>query len=103
MLSADEVQEIRLVLATRGWNHVIKPAVMNRGRQALKALALTRSERAQQFAGTDFNTEDDVLRAMIRDCEWMSVVWDNEVRVHDYNRAVAERDESSNTPPTANP
>jgi hypothetical protein len=101
MLSDEQIQKVRLVLAGDGWNHVMKPAIANRGRMALKALTLTRSERAKEFKGSDFDTEDDVLRATIRECEWMCVCWDNEVQVHDQNR---QRDElDGRQPVTANP
>jgi hypothetical protein len=100
MLSEEQIDKIRLVLSTDGWNHVIKPAVMNRAKLALKALALTRGERTEDFKGTDFNAEDDILRAMIRDCEWMAVAWDNEISVFEHNRRV---DELSAASPAANP
>lgn len=56
----------------------------------MKSLALTRSERAIHFKGTDFDTDDDVLRAIIRDVEWMTAVWTNEIQVADYNRRLDE-------------
>lgn len=90
MLNEDQIQKLRLALQTSGWNDVIKPAIHRRGAQALKALALTRAERSREFVRSDFDTEDDVLRAIIRDCEWMVVCWDNEVLVHEENR---KRDE----------
>ena len=86
MLDETQIQQVRMTLATDGWNRVIKPLVQKRGNAAVKALTVTRSERAVDFKGSDYDTEDDVLRAMIRDCEWMLVVWDNEVLVHDQNR-----------------
>lgn len=106
-LSDADVQKIRLVLASSGWNDVMQPAIERRGRQAVKALTLTRAERGEEFKGTDFDTDDDVLRAVIRDCNWMIVVWPNEVAVSDANRARDEldRQEYSNAGQsgTANP
>lgn len=90
MLGEEDIQKVRLVLASDGWNHVMKPALHRRGTQALKALALTRPERAVQMKGSDFDTDDDVLRAMIRESEWMLSAWDNEVLVFEHNR---KRDE----------
>jgi type IV secretory pathway ATPase VirB11/archaellum biosynthesis ATPase len=90
-LNEQQIQKVRLTISGDGWNHVMKPAILNRAGQALKALTLEPgAERTAQFKGTDFDTSDPVLRAMIRDCEWMSVVWDNEVQVHDRNRALDE-------------
>ena len=102
MLDPEQVQKVRLVLVSDGWNHVMKPATANRGRQALKSLALSRSERAVDFKGTDFDTEDDVLRGMIRECEWMTVAWDNEIQIYDRNRRLDELEQAGNTPTTAN-
>ena len=92
MLTDEEVQKVRLVMASLGWNDVIRPAIENRGRQAVKALVLSRSERANQFKGTDFDTDDDVLRALIHDCEWMISVWQNELAVAEHNRRLDELD-----------
>jgi hypothetical protein len=92
MLTEDEVQKVRLVMASLGWNDVIRPAIENRGRQAVKALVLSRSERANQFKGTDFDTDDDVLRALIRDCTWMVAVWTNELAAAEHNRRLDELD-----------
>jgi hypothetical protein len=103
MLSSEQVEKVRLVLSSNGWNDVIRPAIVGRGRQALKSLALGRSERATEFKGTEFDTDDDILRAMIRDCEWMSVVWSNEVQIHDRNRRLDELDASGGQLNTANP
>ena len=91
-LNDEQVQKVRLVLASSGWNDVMRPALENRCRQAVKSLTLTRSERATQYKGTDFDTDDDVLRALIRDCEWMVVVWANELSVAEHNRRVDELD-----------
>lgn len=104
MLNAEQIDKVRLALSGDGWNHVMKPAIINRGRQALKALALAPGpERSAEYKGTDFDTDDGVLRAMIRDCEWMAVVWDNEVSVHDRNRQLDELDQAANPNRTANP
>jgi hypothetical protein len=105
MLNDEQSQKIRLVLQSSGWNDVIRPAIENRGRSAVKALTLSRSERAEQFKNTDFDTEDDVLRAIIRDCNWMVVCWYNELNVYDHNRKLdeLERQESNAGTAAANP
>lgn len=90
-LNDEQIQKVRLTILSDGWNHVIKPAITGRARKAAESLMLEPgAERTAVFNGTDFDTTDQVLRAMIRDCEWMSVVWDNEVQVHDRNRALDE-------------
>ena len=91
-LNDEQCQKIRQTMMTAGWNEVMKPSLENRGRQAVKALCLSRSERATQFKGGDFDTDDEILRAIIRDCEWMTAVWSNEVAVNEYNRRRDELD-----------
>lgn len=90
MLSPGQIQMVRLTLTTDGWTKVMLPALQQRVLLATKSLCLTRSERAVQYKGSDYDVEDDVLRAMIRDVEWMTFAWVNEIRVHDQNR---QRDE----------
>ena len=103
-LNEEQIQKVRLVLSTSGWKDVMHPALVNRGRQAVKALVSSRSERATAYKGTDFDTEDDVLRAIIRDCEWMTSVWTNEIQVAEHNRQVDElaRRDSQQDATTAN-
>lgn len=85
MLTEDQVNKIRHTMSTSGWNEVIIPAVLSRGKQALTALTLSQEERVK--AGGDFkDTDDALLRAIIRDAEWFSVAFQNEVKVFDYNR-----------------
>ena len=91
-LDETQVQKIRLTLQTSGWNDVMKPAIENRGRQAVRALVLSPTERAVEFKGTDFDTDDAILRAMIRDATWMTSVWTNELAVAEHNRRLDELD-----------
>lgn len=102
-LSAENVDKVRQVLLSSGWNDVILPAIRQRGQQAVKALVMGRAERTTMFKGSDFDTEDDVLRAIIRDTEWMSVVWQNEILVAEHNRRLDELDRNNSGPNTANP
>ncbi len=101
-LNADQLEAVKMTTTTRGWTDVMKPALVNRGRMAVKALVLTPTERETEFKGTDFATEDNVLRAIIRDCEWMTVVWDNEMNVAEANRQRDELD-AANGSGAANP
>jgi hypothetical protein len=101
-LNNDQLESVRLTTATQGWTEVMKPALMKRGQMAVKALVLTPSERAAEFKGSDFATDDDVLRAVIRDVEWMVTVWDNELAVANLNRQRDELDAATGSGP-ANP
>jgi hypothetical protein len=91
-LTGEQLDKVRLVLMSPGWNDVIRPALENRGRNAIKALCLTRAERSKAMAGQPFDTDDDVLRSMIRECEWMISIWTNEVQVAEHNRQLDELD-----------
>ena len=101
-LNEDQIQAVRMTTATQGWTEVMKPALLNRGRLAVRALVCAPSEREKEFKGTDFVTDDNVLRAIIRDCEWMTVVWDNEINVAEANRQRDELD-AANGSGAANP
>jgi hypothetical protein len=94
-LTNDQAQKVRLLLQSNGWQEVVLPAIRNRGQQAVKALVMGRAERAATFKGSDFDVEDEVLRAIIRDCEWMSVVWTNELLVSEHNQRLDELDRNN--------
>ena len=102
-LNDEQVQKVRQVLVTGGWREVMRPAIENRGRQAVRALTLSPTERAAEFKGSDFDTEDNVLRAIIRDCTWLAMCWDNEILVHDHNRQADELDRQNQETTAANP
>lgn len=90
MLNPEDVEKVRLVIHSAGWNDVIRPALLRRGAEAVKALVMSRTERAERYAKSDLNTDDDVLRAIVRDVEWMASVWLNEIAVADHNRRLDE-------------
>lgn len=102
-LTQEQASKVKQVVTSSGWNDVILPAIRQRGQQAVKALVMGRSERAASFKGSDFDAEDDVLRAIIRDTEWMTVVWQNEILVAEHNRRLDELDRNNSGPNTANP
>ena len=104
MIDDKQAQELRLTLFSSGWTNVMQPALRNRLMQATKALVLTRTERTGSFKGTDFDTDDDVLRAFIRDCEWLLVAFENELKVWERNRQLDELERQSTDPSAgANP
>jgi hypothetical protein len=97
VLDSEQVDKIRLVLASQGWNDVIQPAIVIRGKEAVKALCKSISERDGSFKGVS----DDVLRATIRECEWMLSHWQSEVLAFEHNRRLDEL--GHGTPTAANP
>lgn len=95
MLNEEQIQKVRLTLSSSGWIDVIVPAVLNRGKQALDALTLSEGER--QKAGGEFkDTDDMLLRAIIRDCQWVVAAFQNEVKIFDYNKRQEELQSQEN-------
>lgn len=99
-LTPEQMEKVQRVLGSDGWRDVMKPALVQRRDVAVRALIMTRSERASKIKGTDFDTEDDVLRAMIADCEWLGSVWDTEAKVAMHNQRLDELEAAN---PAANP
>lgn len=99
MLDNDACDKLKLTMMTAGWNEVILPLLANRANAAIKALVLLPTEREGEFKGVG----DDVIRARIREIEWMMTAWKNEVAVNAHNRRLDELDLSKQDPSTANP
>lgn len=102
MLTPEQVEQVEIVLSFGGWREVMQPALIQRRDLAMAALALSRSERSTKLAKTDFDTDDDVLRAMIRDCAWMASIWEKEVQVAKHNQRRDELDAANHNHTTAN-
>ena len=85
-LASEQVDKIRLLLASSGWNDVMKPVIAKRAHDALKALVLHPAERKGEYEGIDDNT----IRVKIQECEWMLSAWTNELLVYDHNRRLDE-------------
>jgi hypothetical protein len=88
MISPEEYDKVKILLASSGWNDVMRPAIAKRGQNAVRALVLHSSERK----GEEASVSDDVLRARIQECEWMLAVWSNEVVAFEQNRRLDELD-----------
>lgn len=106
MLTDDQATKLHLTVMSSGFKEIIEPAIGNRHKAALKALALSPSER--ESGGGEFkNADDATLRATLRECEWMLGVWHNELNVYRDNRvrdelAAQQNGEISPLIPTAN-
>ena len=85
MINEDVYNKLRPLLMSGGWREIVVPSILNRGREALKALCLNPEERKDR--GGDFkNKNDDQLRQIVEESERFATVWDNEVKVYDLNR-----------------
>lgn len=95
MLNDDQAQNLRVTLATSGWNQIILPSALSRGRDALKALCLNPDERKER--GGDFkNKNDDQLRQIVEESERFASIWQNELNVYDFNRRQEELQRQQN-------
>lgn len=91
MIDQEQADKVRVVLASAGWNDVIRPAIEKRAQEAMKSLRLSVEERMESLPkGNTFRKSDDALREMIADCEWLASAFLNELAVHDFNRRLDE-------------
>ena len=88
MLSPEEIEKLRPVMAMAGWREVMRPVIQNHGIQMTKVILTPPSERPGAYKEMD----DNILRGEIRACEWMMSVWQNEIKVYDHNQKKDEED-----------
>jgi len=97
-LNSEQIDKLKLLLLTSGWNDVILPVIQNRARQALEALRLDPEERAGQWKGKS----DQSIRDRLTEIEFLASVWHNEIAVFDANKRqeeiLAERDHGAEAP-----
>jgi hypothetical protein len=91
-LNEEQVGQIRLLLASSGWNDVMRPVIAKRAHDAIKALVLHPAERTGEYKGIDDNT----IRVKVRECEWLLTAWANEVMAYDNNQRLDELDRQQN-------
>lgn len=80
-LPEESIQKLRLILVSSGWKDVIEPVLAKRAHDAIKALVVPPAERKGE--GT---SDDATLRGRIQELEWMLSVWQNEIRLFDFER-----------------
>jgi hypothetical protein len=90
VLTPEQAQQVQIVLSMGGWNGVMRPALLTRRDNAVRALALSPTERMAKLKDTGFDLTDEDLRAIIREDEWLVKIWEMEIAAYHHNR---ERDE----------
>ena len=85
-LNEEQIDKLKHLLSSSGWNDVLKPAIAKRGKDAINALCLSPAERKGEYEGVD----DAVLRARIQECEWLLAGPVNEVAAFNHNRQLDE-------------
>ncbi len=94
-LSEDQIQQLRIGLQGGAWVRVMQPATQSRAQEAIKALCLSVDER-KRVGGQFKDLDDGELRATIRECEWHLTVWNNELKVYDFNRSQEQQHQNQN-------
>lgn len=85
-LEPEDVDKLKLLLASSGWREVMKPSLRKYAADQIKALRLNPAERIE--AGGQFkNNTDAELRAGIATVEWWIAAFENKVKVDQMNRA----------------
>jgi hypothetical protein len=86
MLGPDAIEKVKTLLASAGWNEVVKVSLAQYANSAIKALILMPSERVGEFK----EMSDGEIRERIRAAEWLLSAFANEVAVAEFNRRLDE-------------
>ena len=101
MITDQQAEWLTQTLYTNGWTQVIKPSIAQRANSAIKALCQAPTNREGDCKGMT----DDALRARISECEYILMVFEQEVTVNRVNRQRDELSRQNNglEPSAANP
>ena len=91
-LNEEQVGKIRNLLASSGWNDVMKPVIATKAHNAIKALVLNPAERTGEYKDRD----DASIRSDIKVLEWVLSCWQNEISVFEHNKRLEELDAQTN-------
>lgn len=91
-LTEDQIKLVKQGLQSSFWNEIVRPAIAQRGNNAIKLVAVEQAERAGEWK----DLSDAQLRAIIKDCEWMLTCWNTEIAVFEHNRRLEELDAEQN-------
>ena len=92
MLNDEQAGKLKMLLASSGWNDVVKPVLARRAHEAIKALVLHPEERSGDYKGV----ADESIRSQIKECEFVLNVWNNELAAYDHNRRLEELETAQN-------
>ena len=84
MLNDTQCDQLQLLFSLAGWREVMKPAIENRVREAIRSLILPAAQRAEE------DRNDDALRSRIDELTWVLTQWDREIEVNRHNRQIDE-------------
>ncbi len=85
-LNEDQINKIKSLLATSGWNDVVEPLLRGRILQANDALVQEEAQRTGEYK----TLGDNALRARIREGTWLLLFLKNEVATYDSNQRLDE-------------
>ena len=92
MLDAEQAEKVRNLLASSAWRDLMKPTLIERGRQFSRMAIGFGSERPKPYdqASTDF------LRGVVHEIEWMLSAWEGDLAAYDTNRLRDEMERGHN-------
>ena len=96
MLNDDQIQKVRGMMQSSGWNEVLKPLVLVRGRELSKTALVMPGQRSEPYKSMDDRDAMNHIRGRIEEIEWLMSFFENEINVYDYNRRRDELDRQAN-------
>ena len=92
MLNEQQIHLVKQMLGMGGWNDVVKPLVIGRGRDLTKVAMMMPSQRPEPYKDMDDREAMNHIRGRILEIEWLVSFFDAEINVFDYNRRRDELD-----------
>ena len=96
MLNVQQIQQVRQMLQTSGWNDVLKPFALGRGRELTKIALRLPANRPEPYKGMDDRDAMNHIRGRIEEIEWLMSFFENEINVSDFNRRKDELERQTN-------
>ncbi len=94
-MNDEQIERLKLTLATSGWKDVIQVIYAQRGQALIKVLVQAPDQRSGEFKGAS----DDLIRGRLQEIEWTLTAWHNQIVNHEINRRQEEARNGSGTAP----
>lgn len=85
-LNSLQMEQLRRLLVSAGWNDVVKLAIQGKLDTCQKLAFLLPNERPEPYKGMDDHTATAILRGEVKALEWVLHAFENEVIVDNVNR-----------------
>ena len=90
MLNAEQIEKLKLALASSGWRDVIQPMLANDGHELVKESLRLPSQRRPPYKDMDDTLATAHIRGRIAQIESVLEYFENEIRAFDHNRRLEE-------------